>query len=144
ARKRANRLDRAHLDSVMAEKVGEIISELKSTSRRPVWITKCGMLRRAGCLSKYSNLSTDVCTAFPTTEALLRENAETRGDYLTRKIRWVIAEMAAHGQTISTHILSRKAGVPWSLMKEYKQLVLETAQQLGANVDPRSFFARDT
>jgi hypothetical protein len=97
-------------------------------------------LRRAGCKTKYDRFS----TALPETDAVLREHAETRPDYLIRKIRWAVSEMATKGQIISPNILRRKAAVPGGLLRDYKQVVLETAQQLRANVDPRSFFARDT
>ncbi len=137
---RANRLDRGQLDLALAEKLRDIIPGLKSPSQRPVRITKSGLLRRAGCITKYDSFS----TALPATTAVLREHAETRADYLIRKIRWAVSEMAAQGQIISTSVLRRKAAVRGGLLRDYKQVVLETAQQLGANVDPRSFFARDT
>ena len=137
---RANRLDRSQLDSTLAEKLRDIVRGLKSPSHRPVRITKYGLLRRAGCKTKYDRFS----TALPETDAVLREHAETRPDYLIRKIRWAVSEMATKGQIISPNILRRKAAVPGGLLRDYKQVVLETAQQLRANVDPRSFFARDT
>jgi hypothetical protein len=69
---RARRLDREHLDSELAEKVTHIISELKSNSHRSVRITKTGVLRRAGCLGRYSQFP----SALPKTEAVLREHME--------------------------------------------------------------------
>jgi hypothetical protein len=138
---RAKRLDRGQLDSVLAEKVRDIISELKSTAHRPTRITKFGVLRRAGRLGKYITASTEL----PATEALLTEHAESKTDYLVRKIRWAVAEMATHGQAISIKGLRRKTGISSSRrLREHKQLVLETAQELAADVDPRSFFAQDT
>jgi hypothetical protein len=83
-------------------------------------------------------------TEFPATNALLTEQAESKTDFLIRKIRWAVAEMATRGQAISTNVLRRKVGISGSLLREYKLLVLEAAQELAANVDPRSFFARDT
>jgi hypothetical protein len=128
------------VDSMLAEKVREIISELKSTSHRPVWITKRCVLTRAECSWRYREDS----NRFPRTEAVLREHVESRADYVIRRIRWAVAEMAARRQTISGKTLHREAGVGHSFLKEYKQLVFDTAQQLGAIVDPRSIFARDT
>jgi hypothetical protein len=136
----ARRLDRAQLDSVIAGKVRDIISELKSMAHRPTRITKSGVLRRAGYLKKYLTAPKE----FPRTEALLREHVENQADYLVRKIRWAVAEMARDGQVISLNFLRRKAGLSGARLREYKQLVLEMAQQLGANVAPHSFFAQDT
>jgi hypothetical protein len=131
---------RDQFDSELAEKVTHIIRELKSTSRRPVRITKTGVLRRAGSLTRYLHFSTDL----PKTQALLDDHVETMATYRVRKIRWAVAEMATHGQAICINILCRKTNISLSLLREYKQLVLETVQELAANVDPRSFFARDT
>jgi len=136
---RANRLDRAQLDSVLAEKLRDIIRELRSPSQRPLRITKSGLLRRAGCLPKYDSFSTEL----PVTTALIREHAETRTDYLIRKIKWAVAEMSRDRQAIRIDLLRRKAALPARQLKEYKQLVLETAKQLGANVPLGSFFAQD-
>jgi len=136
---RGNRFDRGQFDSELAEKVTQIMRELKSTSHRPVRITKHGVLRRAGCLAKYMQFSSDL----PKTQALLNEHAETMAAYRVRKIRWAIAELARSGQAIVGETLRRKAGLSNTLLQEYKQLVLETAQELRANVAPSSVFARE-
>ena len=140
AASRANRLDLGQLDSALAKKLRDIILGLKSPFHRPVRITKYGLLRRAGCVTKYRSFS----ASLPATEAVLREHAETRADYLIRKIRWAVSEMATQGQIISATRLCRKAAVDSGLLRDYKQVVLETVQQLQANVDPRSFFAQGT
>jgi len=51
--------------------------------------------------------------------------------------------MAARGETISGKTLLRNAGVHYPRLREYKQLISDTVQQLGASVDPRSMFDRD-
>jgi ATP-dependent exoDNAse (exonuclease V) beta subunit len=52
------------------------------------------------------------------------------------------AEIARNGQAITREALRQKAGLSTSLLHEYKQLVLETAQQLRVSVVPNSFFAQ--
>jgi len=137
---RACRIDRTQLDQVLSQKIRDLVCQLKSTAARPVRITKCGVLRRSGWLTKYSDASAE----FPRTEAVLRECAETRADYLSRKIRWAVAEMARVGKTISMNTLRRKAAVPGYLLRDYRAEVLQTAHRLGANVDRRSYFAQET
>jgi hypothetical protein len=129
--------EQREFDSTLAEKARVIIRELKSTSHRPVWITKHCVLKRAGYSPTYRK------GALPRTEAVLREHVESRDDYAMRRIRWAVAEMAARGETISGKTLLRNAGVHYPRLREYKQLIAETVQQLGASVDPRSMFARD-
>lgn len=123
----SNRFDRDQFDSELAEKVTHIIRELKSTSHRPVRITLHRVLRRAGGLAKYSQFSADL----PKTQALLDDHVETMATYRVRKIRWAIAEIARTGQAVIGETLRRKAGLSTALLQEHKQLVLETAQQLG-------------
>src|SRR6202158_1385974 len=130
--------EQREFDSTLAEKARVVIRELKSTSHRPVWITKHCVLTRAGYSPTYRK------DALPATEAVLREHVESRDDYVMRRIRWAVAEMAARSQTISGKTLLRNAGVHHPRLREYKQLVSETAEQLGVRVDPRSMFARDT
>jgi hypothetical protein len=64
-------------------------------------------------------------------------------DYRVRKITRAVAEMARNGEAITVDSLRRKAGMSSRLLRQYKELVLETAQQLGANVGPSSVFARE-
>jgi len=137
-RPKARRVDRDQFDSELAEKLKHIISELKSDSGRPVWITKTGVLIRAGCVSKYSQMS----ATLPKTQAVLAEHIETPGDYRVRKIKWAVAEFAKQGQLISGGAIHRKAGLSTPLLWQYKPLILQTAQQLGANLEARSLFAR--
>jgi hypothetical protein len=135
---RGSRFDRGQLDSELAEKIINTVRELKSTSHRPVRITKFGVLRRAECL-KYYHFSTDL----PKTQSVLNENVETMADYRVRRIRWAIAEIARSGQAMIGETLRRKAGLSTTLLHEYKQLALQTAQQLRVSVGSHSFFARD-
>jgi len=134
---RGSQLDRGQLDSELAEKFIHIVRELKSTSHAPIRITKHRVVCRAGCL-KYFRLSTDL----PKARAILNEYVETMADYRVRKIRWAIAEIARNGQVVNLDTLGKKAGFSSTVLHQYKQLALETAQQLGANVGPRSLFAR--
>jgi len=123
---RGNRLDRGQLDSELAQKFIHVVHELKSTSP-PVRITKHRVVCRAGCL-KYFQYSADL----PKSRVVLNEHVETMPDYQVRKIRWAIAEMARNGQVITEGTVREKTGFRPNVIHQYKQLVHESAQQLGA------------
>ena len=127
---RKKRFDRGQLDSELAEKFIHVVHELKSTSP-PIRITKHRVVYRAGCL-KYFQYSADL----PKSRAVLNEYVETMPDYQARKIRWAIAEMERNGQVITEGTVREKTGFWPTVIHQHKQLVHETAQQLGANAGP--------
>ena len=136
---RGSRFDRGQFDSELAERVMHIIQELKSTSDPSVRLTKYGILRRAACLKSFQFF-----TELPKTQSVLNEHVETMAEYRVRKISWAIAQMARKGQAITGESLRRMAALSTTLLNEYKPLILQTAQQLKADVSPNSFFTRLT
>lgn len=127
---RRSLLDRGQLDSELAEKFIHVVQDLKSTFP-PIRITKHRVVCRAACL-KYFQYSADL----PKSRAVLNEHVETMPDYQVRKIRWAIAEMARNGQVITEGTVREKTGFWPTVIHQHKQLVRETAQQLGANAGP--------
>jgi hypothetical protein len=97
-----------------------------------------GVLTRAGYLARYLRFSNEL----PKTRAVLNEHVEAMPEYRVRKIKWAIAEIGRNRQPIIGNTLRRMAGLSTTLLHEYKQLVLETAQELRVSVRPHSFFAR--
>jgi hypothetical protein len=137
---RGKRFDRGKFDSELAAKLSQIISKLRSTSHRPIRISKHCVLRRAECEGKYCQFSAEL----PKTQAVLNENVETMADYRVRRIKWAIAEMARTGQSLVGENLRRMAGLSTTLLKDYRPVVLQMARQLGVRVAPHSSFATST
>jgi hypothetical protein len=107
-----------------------------SPNTKPRRITKVGVLKRAGYLSRcWGRIE-----KFPQTDLVLNTFAESQTELLKRKIKWAMSEMCKSGQTISINRLRRVAGVPASKLREYREYVINTAKEMGAVLNGRSFF----
>jgi len=135
--KRPIRVDRTKLDKALTIKIQHLITMIESSGSKPVRITKCGMLKRAGFYSKYV-ANPD---AYPETTSLLEKISESQYNFINRKITWAIQEMMKYGQTISINTLRRKASVQASKIRERREFVIKAVQECGAIINMQSFFA---
>jgi len=128
--------DPQELDRMVAARVQKAIDYIRALLR-PTQITRTAVLRRAGVLAKF----TRVPQKFPSSEALLVRNVETRPEYLQRKIIWAIKEMANAGMSFSVNTLRRRVGLPAEELRTYEQIVIGAAHDAGAEIHGASFFA---
>jgi len=75
---KAHRSNRTTLDNALAQKIRELVGQMKSSARKPEWITKSGVLRRTGSRAKYLYSPTE----FPETGEALKECVESYSDFL--------------------------------------------------------------
>jgi hypothetical protein len=107
------------------------------SAKRPVQITRSRILRRISAINRFVQNR----QMFPLTESVLSTHAESRIQFMERKIRWSVQEMSGAGVAISVNSLRRKVGLQASILRGYRPLILRTAQDMGALIHQRSFFA---
>jgi hypothetical protein len=124
-------------DIVAAGAIRSIAESAKTSSKRPIRLTKFGLLRSLRLASKY----TGSADKFPLTVAVLAEVVESKEQFLRRKILWAITELKQREQPISTNILRRVAGVSGKTIADRKEYVKQTARDVGANIAVNSAFS---
>jgi hypothetical protein len=128
--------DWKEVDIKIAPQVQKAIDQLHSLSR-PVQISKSAILKRAMVPQKFTQMP----ELFPIVDGILRRNIESHTEFLRRKIKWAIEEMAKVGVPLSVNTLRRKAGIPPKELRTYKQVVIRAAMHAGAEIQCRSFFS---
>jgi hypothetical protein len=138
--RRRKRFDRLQFDSELAERAIHIIHNLRATPQRPFesLSTEFQPCRISKVIFRVLHRTPEL----PKTRAVLNEHVEGMPEYRVRKIKRTIAEIGRNRQPILGNSLRRMAGLSTTLLHLYKQLVLESAQQLGVSVVPQSLFAR--
>ena len=138
ARTRYNRrkTDFQVLDGSLALLAEGAVDKILS-AKRPVQITRSRILRRISAINRFVQNR----QMFPLTESVLSTHAESRIQFMERKIRWSVQEMSGAGVAISVNSLRRKVGLQASILRGYRPLILRTAQDMGALIHQRSFFA---
>jgi hypothetical protein len=130
------RSDWQNVDRMVASQVQKTIDQLQLLPK-PEQITRSAILRCAGVQAKVSRAS----KLFPSTEIILHQNVESRPEFLKRKIRWAIKEMAQGSVPISVTMLQRLVRIEKKELRTYKQVVVDAARDVGAEIHGRSLFA---
>lgn len=123
-------------DSQVTSEVTKIIANMLSPNEKPRRITISGVLKKTGYFSQFQSRK----ELFPQTVKVLNQFEESQAEFLKRKIKWAMSEMCKSGQAISINRLRRVAGVPASILRERREFVINTAKDIGAVINGRSFF----
>jgi hypothetical protein len=124
-------------DMVAAAAIRSLAESIKSSSQKPIRLTKFGLLRSVQLASKY----TGSADRFPMTVAVLDEVVESKEQFLRRKIVWAITELKQREQPISTNVLRRVAGVSGRTLTDRQEYVKQKARELGAAIAAQSTFS---
>jgi hypothetical protein len=108
----------------------------RTSSEKPVRITKCRLLSDLNLLTRYYQAP----QTFRMTTHALATTVETKEQFLERKIRWAIAELKGRGKRISINVLRRASGLPAKTLRARRALVVKAIGELHAGIAPSSFF----
>jgi hypothetical protein len=123
-------------DIVAAAAIRSLAESIKTSSQKPIRLTKFGLLRSLQLASKYTR-SAD---RFPMTVAVLDEVVESKEQFLRRKILWAITELKQRERPISTNVLRRVAGVSGRTLIDRQEYVKQKAREVGAAIAVQSTF----
>jgi len=128
--------DWSSLDQEMALKVSLAFDDMLGIESKPVWATQKAILTRVDFLMKYEN---NPCR-FPTVTSVLAQRVESRAAFIIRRLLWAVTQLRDNDVPISVNRLRRIAALPAQTVRDHRQLVIDLALQLGAEIDGQSFF----
>jgi|GEM_PF-2386855 len=134
---RGRRIDWAVLDSTKACELEKLFEQEYGKIEKPVFITPTSALRSCRIFEKYQADS----SRFPEVTRVLTKSLENRDSFHERRLRWAITEMRRTGTPISANRLRRVADFELKVLHRHRNYILATIQELGADVDDRSFLA---
>jgi hypothetical protein len=133
---RRHKTDFPALDGKLALLAEGAVDKILS-AKRPRQVTRSGILRCIRAMNKFGQYR----QMLPLTESVLSTHAESRIQFMERKIRWAVQEMSGAGVAISVNLLRRKVGLGARLLRGYRPLILRIVQDMGALIHQQSFFA---
>lgn len=131
---RAPKNDWHGIDVNCADRVVRAASEALKSEDRPYQITKSYLFKQAHVTAPRIHL-------LPLTEAAAVQNAETRAEYLQRRLRWALKAYVQLDIPLSMNKFRRLAALPPGVIKEYKTFILDEVEALRLYVDERSLFS---
>jgi hypothetical protein len=124
------------LDLDLAHRVGCVARESIEAEGRPYQITKSYLLKRAG-------VAISRLRALPLTEAAAVQNAETRADYLQRRLSWALKEYEQLDIPLSMNKFRRLAALPPRVIEQYKSFIKAKAECLRLPIDGRCLLSNE-
>lgn len=134
---RRKRVDWDALDTSKASELKLYFDNEFNKNEKPIFITTTYALRFCNIFAKYMTDSSH----FPQVSEILSTHLEDRDSYHKRRLRWAIAEMKRTGSPISANRLRRVADLGLKVLHDNRDFILSTVQEVGGDVDDRSFLA---
>jgi hypothetical protein len=131
------RVDWESRDAETVVALHELATKYLANSNRPVRVTKCLLLRRAGGILAVGKGRTLMPNSLRTAETL----AEARDAYLRRRIHWALLEYRNRHVPLSMNQFRRTAGLRPADILVHKKFVRDTARKLGLTFDQRCALA---
>lgn len=134
---RRERVDWPALDMTKALELKIYFDNEFNNNEKPVFITSTSALRFCKIFAKYRADSSH----FPQVSKILSTNLEDRSHFHKRRLRWAITEMKRTRTPISANRLRRVADLEIKVLRDNRDFILSTIQEVGSDVDDRSFLA---
>jgi hypothetical protein len=129
------RIDDCEFDRMTLEKL-ESIREQLTTIVPPCRVTATLAVRLAGLsLRVFSRLAED---RLPRTHAFLQEVAETEEQYVRRKLKYALSQLATSRHTVTATDLRLASGFPPAKLKQYQEYIRQVAEEAGMPLNSRS------
>lgn len=124
------------IDRQKTEEIEKAFEEMLAPGPKPVWASASAVLKKAHFHQKYTNGP----HRFPKVTEVLQQKAESRPDFIRRRLAWAIEKLASSDTPVSLARLYRIAALPSQTVREYKQCVIDLVRELNAQISGKSFF----
>lgn len=130
-------IDWGLFDGQKQVEISEAFDKMLTTNERPVQATANSALKRVGIDATYYVSGEKI----PLVAKTLEKRSESYPDFVTRRISWAVAQVAASGELITLKNLALAAALRRQLVKDHKTQIVDLAKKLNAKISMRSFFA---
>jgi len=126
------------IDEEKAKKISGAFELILNLNTKPIRATTRAALKKIDFLSSYNNSPEH----FPKTFEIIQEKAETRPEFIRRRIKWSLQQIVKSQAQISLNKLSRTASLPPEVIKHYRDFIEAEVHRILNKTNGNSFSAQ--